>query len=167
MDISQHNSSLMACKNWSVRWGWMRGNGGGKYSVTVVMSLRGGTICRHVNTPTLKSVMKLRKCVWEMWWKVNCALRVKLSHPYIGAHENNRLRDMRCVIRGLLEDVMYGDWRMEACSSMMWCTVVGVFFRTSCLSAGDVWPMFQYEIDLLVGPELLSIIPLTKFDYKN
>lgn len=31
-------------------------------------------------------------------------IRVKLSHPYIGARENNRLRNMRRVIREWLED---------------------------------------------------------------
>jgi len=43
----------------------MRGNGDGKCSGTVAMSLCGGTTdaCRHVSTSTLKSVMELIKSI--------------------------------------------------------------------------------------------------------
>jgi len=56
---------------WSVRWERLNGNGDREcFGVTIttsdttIMSLRGGTrgACRHVST-TLKSLMKLRKCV--------------------------------------------------------------------------------------------------------
>lgn len=51
--------------NWSVLRGTDGGNDGGRYSGTVVMSLGGGTkgVCKHVNTPTLKWVLELRKSV--------------------------------------------------------------------------------------------------------
>jgi len=43
----------------------MRGNGRENCSGTVAMSLRGGTkgACKYVSTPTLKSVMELKKSV--------------------------------------------------------------------------------------------------------
>ena len=54
------------------RLGWMSGNSGGKcfgvtltVSSTVVTSLRGvmKRACRYVSTPTLKSVIELKKSV--------------------------------------------------------------------------------------------------------
>ena len=45
--------------------------------------------------------------------KVNHTLRVKLTHPYIGACENNCLREMGRVIRRRLKDTcMVSDARL-------------------------------------------------------
>jgi len=93
-------------------------------------------------------------------WKVDHTLRVKLSHCYIGACENNRVWVLRRVIRERLEDTcrVILAWRcarmrcgalMLACSFRRWtlrwcifspCVVVGLAF----------WPVqssFSQDID--------------------
>jgi hypothetical protein len=104
----------------------MRGNSGRKCSSMVVMSLRSGT---------------------------KGALRVKLSHPYIGVRVNNCLWDIRRVIRDWLEDMcMVLDARVRA---LMWYGALkpACSFRQRAL----VWWMFSPRVNIgltfLTDPE--------------
>jgi len=66
-------------------------------------SLHGGMkgACKHVRTPTLKSVRERNEIGCE---KSESYLEVKLSHPYIGVCENNRFHEVWCLIRRSLGD---------------------------------------------------------------
>jgi len=84
--------------------------------------------------------------------KVNYTLGVKLSHPYIGVCENNRLCEMRRFIRRPLGTHVrcLMHW---ACLGGVACIRVRVFVQVTCVDPAGSLSTCQRWIGFLAGPK--------------